>query len=171
MKKYKDFSVCTREALYYTCLYFDADISQSQKQELLNQYRTLPIFDDVSEALTELKALNHQIYAFSNGSKKAIDELLSSAEISDFFNGVVSVDDIQSFKPDPAVYAHFLKKAGADREQTWLVSSNPFDVIGASSAGLKSVWVRRSNKNTYDPWGIEPTITVNNMNELVPQFS
>ncbi|SIO31858.1 HAD-IA family hydrolase [Halodesulfovibrio marinisediminis] len=48
----------------------------------------------------------------------------------------------------------------------WLISSNPFDVIGAKVAGLQAAWIRRSASSVFDPWGIEPTITVENLNEL-----
>jgi 2-haloalkanoic acid dehalogenase type II len=48
----------------------------------------------------------------------------------------------------------------------WLISSNPFDVIGAKVAGLQAVWIRRSASSVFDPWGVEPTITVANLTEL-----
>ncbi|MEZ6854509.1 HAD-IA family hydrolase [Halodesulfovibrio aestuarii] len=53
-----------------------------------------------------------------------------------------------------------------DLNRVWLISSNPFDVIGAKVAGLHAVWVRRSASSVYDPWGIQPTITVANLIEL-----
>ena len=92
--------------------------------------------------------------------------LRSNAGIRELFLGVVSVDDIKSFKPNPAVYSHFLRKSGSTGGESWLISSNPFDVIGAISAGMKSAWVRRSPEAIFDPWGIEPTITVSSLIEL-----
>jgi len=47
-----------------------------------------------------------------------------------------------------------------------LISSNPFDVIGAASAGLRTVWVKRSKDAIFDPWGIEPTIIVESLCEI-----
>ncbi len=67
----------------------------------------------------------------------------------------MSVDDIKTFKPDPMVYHYFLKKSGATNTNSWLISGNPFDVIGAQSAGIRSVWVQRSQKMIFDPWGIK----------------
>ena len=80
---------------------------------------------------------------------------------------VVSVDEVNSFKPDPAVYHHFLSRAGAAAENTWLVSGNPFDIIGAHSCGMNTAWVQRSRVAVFDPWGIQPTITVNSLTGLV----
>jgi 2-haloacid dehalogenase len=81
------------------------------------------------------------------------------------------VDEIKSFKPNPGVYCHFLRRAGACGSQAWLVSSNPFDVIGAISAGMKAAWIQRTPDTIFDPWGIEPTITVRNLSDLAAQIS
>jgi len=51
-------------------------------------------------------------------------------------------------------------------EKIWLISSNPFDVIGARAAGLQAAWIRRSAASIYDPWGIDPTFTVATLTEL-----
>lgn len=39
---------------------------------------------------------------------------------------------------------------------TLLVSSNPFDIIGASAAGLHTVWCKRLPSALFDPWGTPP---------------
>lgn len=171
MQNYENFAVCTSHALDYTCTYYKAPLTKEQKQELLDSYRSLPAFKDVNDGLARLKAANFRLYAFSNGSADAVETLLVAAGISDFFIGVVSVDDLKSFKPNPAVYSHFLRKAGAAGSGAWLISSNPFDVIGAISAGMHAAWVRRSQEAIFDPWGIEPTITVETLEELSEQIA
>jgi 2-haloacid dehalogenase len=82
------------------------------------------------------------------------------------FEGVVSVHDVQSFKPDPKVYKHFLKQTLSTKNETWLVSSNSFDVYGALSEGWKAVWLNRDSKGHLDPWGKQPTAEIENLREL-----
>jgi 2-haloacid dehalogenase len=166
MQNYENFSVCTGHALDYTCAYYKVSITKEQKQELLDSYRTLPPFADVKEGLVLLRAAGFHLYAFSNGSADAVETLLVAAGIRDLFLGIVSVDDLKSFKPDPAVYSYFLRKSGATGGSAWLISSNPFDVIGAISAGMRAAWVQRSAGSIFDPWGIEPTLTVASLGEL-----
>lgn len=166
MQNYENFAVCTRDALDHTCEVFKAGLAAEQKRELLESYRVLPAFDDVEDALSDLQVRECRLFAFSNGSAEAVKTLLGSAGIRDFFLGVVSCDDIRSFKPNPAVYAHFLRTAGASGSEAWLISGNPFDVIGAISAGMRGAWVRRSTDAIFDPWGVEPTITVRSLGEL-----
>ena len=166
MQNYETFAVCTSQALDYTCVCYGTSLNAGQKQELMSLYRVLPAFDDVTEALQRLQNSGFRLYAFSNGAAEALEVLLNNAGIRELFLGVVSVDDIKSFKPNPAVYSHFLRQSQSTGGSAWLISSNPFDVIGAISAGMKSAWVRRSPEAIFDPWGIEPTITVNSLLEL-----
>lgn len=166
MRSYETFGVCTSQALDYTSDCLDAGLSTDQKTALLAEYRRLPAFDDVKESLAGLKADGNSLFAFSNGTADAVDTLLDASGIRDLFDGVVSVDDRQTFKPSPDVYEHLLNATAASADETWLISSNPFDVIGAISFGLRSAWVRRSSKSIFDPWGIEPTLTITGLNEL-----
>ena len=166
MRSYETFGVCTSQALDYTNSYLDTGLTTDQKAALLAGYRDLPAFDDVKESLVRLKADGHSLYAFSNGTADAVETLITAAGIRDLFDGMVSVDDRRTFKPNPDVYEHFLKTTAASVDDAWLISSNPFDVIGAVSYGLRSAWVRRSDKSIFDPWGIDPTITITSLREL-----
>jgi 2-haloacid dehalogenase len=73
------------------------------------------------------------------------------------------VDDIKTFKPNPDVYEYLVNRGGCSREETWLVSSNPFDVIGAKAAHLRAAWVKRSSEAVFDPWEFEPDIVVRDL--------
>ena len=166
MQNYVPFSICTSNALDYTCSFYGLDLIDKQKNSLLECYRYLPVFKDVESGLEKLKERHYRLFAFSNGTADAVNALLVAAGIRGFFHGVVSADEIRSFKPDPAVYSHFLRVSGANGNNTWLISSNPFDVIGAISAGMRAAWVKRSISSIFDPWGIEPTETIENLGEL-----
>ena len=166
MGRYRDFGVCTRQALAYTCASFGVSLSESQTDELLAGYRTLPAFTDVTAGLEGAQQAGFRLYAFSNGTREAVAELLASAGVIGYFTGIVSVDAVRSFKPDPAVYGYFLEQAGVSGNDAWLISSNPFDVTGAVSAGMRSAWVQRSPDAVFDPWELRPDITVNRLTEL-----
>lgn len=170
MQNYENFAVCTSNALDYTSSYFKVPLSQKDKEELLGVYKVLPAFDDVEDGLAQAKKAGFKMFAFSNGSADAVEKLLKNANIRDYFIGVVSVDEMKSYKPNPGVYSHFLRRAGALGANAWLVSSNPFDVIGAISSGMRAAWIKRSPDALFDPWGIEPTLTVNSLSNLAEQI-
>ena len=104
--------------------------------------------------------------ALSNGSSAAIQQLLEQASLVQHFVDLLSVEDVHTFKPDAAVYRHFLNKAGCQPQSAWLISANSFDVIGAVSAGLQSVWLQREKSAIFDPWEVEPTVTITSLSEL-----
>ena len=166
MKRYEKFSVCTRNALDYSDAYLNTGLTEDQKKSLMQKYRVLPAFSDVKESLIKLKTSNCRMFAFSNGFGEDVKNLLKNAGIEKYFEGVISVDDIKTFKPNPDVYAHFLSTTGSTAAESWLISGNPFDVIGAGSVGINSAWIRRSPKQVFDPWEIKPTLTVGSLTEL-----
>lgn len=170
MQNYDNFAVCTGNALDYTSSYLKAPLSHKDKQELLELYKVLPAFADVEEGLARARKAGFRVFAFSNGSADAVEGLLGHAGIRDYFMGVVSVDEMRSYKPNPAVYCHFLRRADAVGADAWLVSSNPFDVIGALSSGMRAAWVKRLPDAVFDPWGIEPTLTVDSLLDLAEQI-
>ena len=166
-RRYEPFSVCTRQALDYTARVFGVTLSPADCDRLLASYRCLPAYPGAAEALDRLAAAGFVNYAFSNGEPDDLAALLASAGIAGRFRGIVSVRDARSYKPDPAVYAFFLENTGAVLGSTWLVSANSFDVIGAREVGWKAVWVRRDERQVFDPWGIEPTAVVTGLHELI----
>ena len=166
MRRYENFAVCTRNALDYTDTLLNTALDDGAKQALMETYRVLPAFDDVVGSLKVSKDAGFRLFGFSNGLQSAVEGLLEHAGIREYFDGVVSVDDIKTFKPNPDVYHHFIKKTGADAENAWLVSSNPFDVQGAINIGMNAAWLQRSHNVVFDPWGIEPTIRIKSLTEL-----
>ncbi|MDH1933235.1 HAD hydrolase-like protein, partial [Pseudomonas sp. GD03696] len=98
------------------------------------------------------------------------ERLLEGAGIRHYFDAVVSVEEVRSFKPDPAVYTHLLYNCGVPAGQLCLVSSNPFDVLGAGHAGLQTAWLRRDPENLFDPWGMRPNITLESFGEVASRL-
>jgi 2-haloacid dehalogenase len=171
MKRYEDFGVCTLQALVFALHAFDISLSHQEQERVLDGYLNLRAFPDVQGGLKELRAQGHRLFAFSNGVRATVRKLLDRAGIIGEFEDVISVDDVKSFKPDPTVYSHLVRKADQPVIETWLVSSNPWDVIGAKSAGLRAAWIRRSGDQLFDPWGVDPDTIAKDLVDLGQQFS
>lgn len=167
MRQYQSFAVCTEQALHQTCSVFGIDLDDAQCTELMAVYRRLPAFADVPDSLQRLRGAGHAMYAFSNGDAQTVDGLLVNAEIRQYFDGVVSVEAVNSFKPDPQVYQHFLQTTGAQADSAWLISSNPFDVIGALAVQMRAAWIRRQSNAVFDPWQVEPTAVLGDLGGLI----
>lgn len=166
MGSYRNFTQVTRAALDFACETHGAAIADDDKIKLMEHYRALDAFPDVAPALATLQQNDVARHAFSNGVADDITALLNHAELDEYISSVVSADEVQTFKPDPRFYAHFLERTGATAETTWLVSSNPFDVIGAAACGWRTVWVKRNPNAVFDPWEHAPTAIISRLTEL-----
>lgn len=128
-------------------------------------FEELPAHPDTLPALERLRAAGHTLMVFSNGTRAMIESVLAAAGIADPFEDVVSVEEVRRFKPAPEVYRHAAGRLGREIGEAWLVSANPFDVIGAASAGMRTAWVDRSGA-AFDPLGPEPKLVVRDLGEL-----
>lgn len=169
MQRFKDFQCCTHDALMYCNAALQLGLDHDELKSLMKAYSTLPLFPDVKPALEQL-ARQHRLFAFSNGSQAMVQELLSHAQVEGLFEDVVSVSEVKSYKPDPKVYTHFLRKTGSDPERSWLISANCFDVIGADAVGMRTVWLKRDAQQAFDPWESQSELVVSSLDALPAQL-
>ena len=166
MGRYENFDVCTRHALGWVAACLEIDLSGEEIARILERYRNLEAYVDAATGLAGLKHKGYILYAFSNGVESSLRQLLEHAGLYTYLDGIISVDEIQTFKPDPRVYHHLAQRLGTLPTDTWLISSNPFDIIGAKAAGLKAAWIRRNASAVFDPWDIEPDLVASDLNDL-----
>ncbi len=171
MNRYEPFYTCTTNALDYCIKAFNVSITRDQHFSLIKRYQTLPVYKDVISSLESMSERSDlSLYALSNGPREDLEKLFEDNGIIHYFRDIVSVDEIGKYKPDPAVYHHFLQRTGAEPSDSWLISGNAFDVLGAVNAGWNSAWIRRNEQQLMDPWGGKPTQIIQSLSELEALF-
>ena len=165
MERYQDFEQVTRKALDYALATVGRELAPEQKDDLIERYNDLERFSDVEPGLERLKEAGHAMIVFSNGAPHMLEALMDSAELRPYFQGFVSVDEVKTYKPSPETYRHAARRLGRPIGEVRLVSSNPFDDIGAQAAGMKSAWVDRSG-GLFDTLGPTPEVVVGTLTEL-----
>jgi 2-haloacid dehalogenase len=166
MGLYANFDVCTKQALKFVLANNNVILPPAEHARILEGYRNLAAYPDAAFGLTQLKARGFKLVAFSNGVEHTLSELLDNAGLLRYLDEIISVDELKTFKPDPRVYAHLARRLNVAPNDTWLVSSNPFDLIGAKAAGLKGAWIRRNSSAVFDPWDIHPDLVASDLDEL-----
>jgi 2-haloacid dehalogenase len=170
MGSFEPFETCTAQALEFAARSAGVPLGPDASAALLAAYRRLPAFDDAREGLEALRRAGRVAVAFSNGSPGPVRDLLGHAGLLDLLADVVSVAEVRTFKPHPLVYLHLAERVGRAPRETWLVSSNVWDVLGAKAAGLRAAWVRRSPEAVMDPWGVAPDLVVADVRELAARL-
>lgn len=163
MQKYENFDVCTDQALIFAANSLNLELQDEDRAKLLEAYRRLPAFPDALPAIRSLRAAGFKLAAFSNGVESSLRSLLEHSGILPHLDAVISVDDLKTYKPDPRVYRYLAERLGFPLENTWLASSNGWDVMGAKAAGLRAAWIKRNPEATLDPWGITPDLVFPNL--------
>ncbi len=166
MQKYENFDVCTEQALVFAADSLKLHLRDEDRAALMEAYRRLPAFSDALSAIRSLRAAGFKLAAFSNGVETSLRALLEHSGILPYLDAVISVDDLKTYKPDPRVYRYLAKRLGLPLENTWLASSNAWDVIGAKAAGLRAAWIKRNAADTLDPWGITPDLLAPNLEDF-----
>ncbi|KFZ23630.1 hypothetical protein V502_01891 [Pseudogymnoascus sp. VKM F-4520 (FW-2644)] len=181
MSIYKDFSTVTRASLTHALAEASLSLDPAAIDSLMRAYDSLDLNADAGPGLMSLQSSTAiDAYIFSNGSpamlKASVTKSLSLAQFQGIFRDIVSVEDVNVYKPDPRAYHHLAGRVGrGDLESIWLVSSNPFDIVGARAAGLKAAWVDRQGLGWIDGLGElvggkGPTIVVRGVDEAVKEI-
>ncbi|MEM3353141.1 MAG: haloacid dehalogenase type II [Saccharolobus sp.] len=158
MGKYMEFEDITKIALRYVLKLRNEEYKFDEE---LNKWRNLRAYED-AVYLREISQIS-TIYALSNGSVAEVKQHLERNNLLGYFKDIFSAENVKEYKPSPKVYKYFLNTIEA--KEAFLVSSNPFDIIGAKNAGMKAIFVNRK-KTIVDPLGYEPDAIVNNFKEL-----
>lgn len=98
-------------------------------------------------------------------ARRMLAGIMENARLRPPLEGFISVDEVETYKPSPKVYEHAAERLGRPIAEVRLVSSNPFDVVGAMAAGMQAAWVNRSG-GLYDSLGPRPSMVVGSLIEL-----
>ena len=164
MGRYKDFWQITEDSLDKSMKTFKIDASM--KNELLNLYKVLSPYKEVSETLKKLKVKNFKLAILSNGTPSLLKELVESNNLDDLFDDLFSVEEVAIYKPNSKVYDLPIKKYKIKNNEIAFLSANTWDVSGGGNYGFHSIWVNRNN-NIFDNLDYKPTHQVKDLSELV----
>ncbi|KAK2737092.1 hypothetical protein FQN55_001304 [Onygenales sp. PD_40] len=175
--QYKTFSEVTKNSLRHALAEHQVELDQEATQKLMDAYDSLSIFSDVPPALA-LLAENPNLtpVVFSNGTASMVsNSVLRSKDLSphaSVFYNIISVDPIRKFKPAPDTYWHLADSVGKERSQMnemWLISGNPFDVMGSMNVGMNAAWIDRAGLGWIDSMNGDkrPTTVGRTLDEVI----
>jgi len=165
MSCYEDFRWVTSRALDFALASVGARVPSEQAQRLVGLYDHLQPFPDAVPALRALADMGYELVVLSNGTPAMIRNCLDNSGLGGFFGQRISVDEVRVFKPSPVVYRHAAGRLSVPVGQVRLVTSNAFDSVGASAAGMRTAWVNRSPV-PFDTIGQQPDLTVPALDSL-----
>ncbi|HEY2629134.1 MAG TPA: haloacid dehalogenase type II [Usitatibacter sp.] len=165
MGRYEDFSRVTASSLEWTFEYLGLPDDETARRALIDEYRKLAMFPEVPGTLEKL-AKDRPLAILSNGHPEMLNAVVEHNKLSGMFRGgVISVDEVKHFKPDPGVYRIVEERLGVTRALVGFVSSNGWDAAGAKSFGFRVFWVNRGGA-PVERLGVRPDSIVKSLAEL-----
>ena len=134
-------------------------------QHVMDGFARLELHADVVHGVHRLHEDGFRLATLSNGSASVAERLLTSGNVRDRFERLLSVEDAGAWKPSPVAYRYAATELGVPVEELALVACHPWDVDGARRAGLQSVYVNRSG-GPFPATFTEPSYTVAGVDEI-----
>ena len=125
----------------------------------------LDLHPDVAPGLRALVDGGMRVVTLSNGSADVAESLLERTGLRDLVEQCLSVIDAGRWKPAPEAYGHAVASCETERSKLAMIAVHPWDIDGATRAGLRGAWLRRG-ADEYPPYFSAPEFSGDDLPEL-----
>ncbi len=94
-------------------------------------------YPGIKEIVSYIKSQNIPLGIFTGKGFDAARITLQKLELIDYFDLIITGDDVNEHKPSPEGILKFINKFNLDKEKVLLIGDAPADIIAARSAGIK----------------------------------
>jgi len=143
-QRYETFWSITQDSLVYCGAALGLAMGKAEVNALMTQYASLSGFPEALETLKRLKAAGLKLAIHSNGDPDMLAKAVASSGMQGIFETVLSADTVKRYKIDASVYQLAPDYFGCAANDILFVSSNGWDICGASWFGFETFWVNRA---------------------------
>ena len=115
-----------------------------RRAQIFKQYY-LPMlrpFPRTKELLSRMQNDGLKLVIATSAQPEELTGMLKVARIEGFFQAAAQAEDAPKSKPDPDVVQAALRKSGLHSDEVIMLGDTPYDVEGATRAGVKIIAVR-----------------------------
>jgi len=141
-----------------------ADASTHVKA-ILDAWRELAPHPDVEAGLDRVRESRVRRSTLTNEPAEVVTAWLESSKLRRYFEGVIDASAVMAYKPRSEPYVRAAKEMESAIERTALISAHPWDIHGASCAGLIGAWLNRTGA-TYPAMMNPPRFQARTLAEL-----
>jgi 2-haloacid dehalogenase len=167
MNAYEDFWHITEAGLTFACASLRLALPDDKRARLMNSYLHLTPYPDVAPALKRLQ--HFPLAILSNGAPRMLHDVVANARLSADFKHLLSVDSVKIFKPHASVYQLAPDTFGVAANEIGFVSSNGWDIAGASHFGFTTFWINR-HKQPVEALGKGPYRIVSTLHDVADEL-
>ena len=123
------------------------------------------LLDGALETLKTLKKNDVSIAIVTSANKEKMMDLVDRLHIKDYFDYMVTLNDVSDAKPHPEGILKAMTELKAKRHSTVMVGDSEVDIRAASEAGIDSIFITTKVPMLH---GIVSTYTINQFDQLLP---
>jgi HAD superfamily hydrolase (TIGR01509 family) len=102
------------------------------------------------QCMKRLSSEEYKLVVCSNSIRKTVLLVLSKLNIIEYFDLILSNEDVGLSKPHPEIYWKAMSKIGVLPEETLIVEDSPFGLLGASRSGASIMRVASPKEVSYE---------------------
>jgi len=130
--------------------------------------RDFVLRDGVIETLQALRGRGLHVGMVSNIDDDQLEHLLDVAGLRDHFDSLLSSESVGACKPEPAIYAEALRRAGcAPAEAVFVGDTLAQDIAGANRMGLRSVLIWHRDDTAPPDGEVAPSHVIRRIPEVL----
>lgn len=164
-RHYRPFRELTEAALRYSLQRLNLSFTDDHVETLMRGYDRLAAYPECVEVLEHIKSLGLPTAILTNGSPDMLQAAVTSSGLARLLDHVISVDQVKQFKTHPACYDMAPATLKLKPQEILFVSSNAWDVLGATWYGFTTCWVNRQGM-PFETIGQPPHHTCANLSAL-----
>lgn len=134
-------AACLEQVLHGQPLNADTEVAI---KHIMGGIARLPLHSDVAKGVRSLASSGFELVTLTNGSSTNVETLLTDAKLRDHFSSLLSVENAPAWKPAASAYHYAAQQLATTPARMILVAVHPWDIHGASKAGLQTAWINRS---------------------------
>ncbi|WP_422122750.1 pyrophosphatase PpaX [Planococcus sp. X10-3] len=151
-------------------------IAPMRTEELIKEYRELnlalhdemvSVYDGVEETLHLLKMRGLKLAIVSTKKRSTILHGLRLMGVSELFDTVISLDDVENPKPDPEPILKALKELSSSAAESLMIGDNSHDIEGGKNAGVRTAGVAWSAKGEKFMASLHPDYMLQHISDLL----
>lgn len=134
---------------------------------LANHDKFVKVFPTVVETLERLKERKIKMAVVSAKMKPGVELGLEITNLRQYFDSIISVDDVNNPKPHPEPVVKAMEQLGGRKETSLMVGDNSHDIESGNNAGVQTVGVKWSSKGEAFLKQFDPTYMIDEMRDLL----
>jgi pyrophosphatase PpaX len=145
-------------------------------EEMIKTYRTYNLekhdslvteFEGVFETVQTLSQNGYKLAIVSTKVRDVVVKGLKLTNLDQFFDVIVTLDEVENAKPDPEPINKALEALGSTAEESVMVGDNHHDILAGKNAGTYSAGVAWSAKGREHLDQYEPDFMLETMADLL----